>query len=185
MKTTIALVLALVCVLSLAACSNTKDKETVSFHDMTFNKSDLSEETLKWLEWYNGLTETEQLSISYIPSDLYELCGYSTAEDAIADETVETVPSVSEEVVVGGDLAPMVMIDGFVYIDIGEESARTERVDNFDGEITSTVAQNKKPTENNQSNFGTGYGYQYGPNGTIEILINGKWCVFAIMADAV
>ena len=29
------------------------------------------------------------------------------------------------------------------------------------------------------------YGYQYGPNGTIEILINGKWCVFAIMVDAV
>jgi len=96
----------------------------------------------------------------------------------------ETVPSVSENVV-GGDLAPMVKIDGFVYVDTGEESTRTERVDGFDGEITSTVAQNQKPTENDQSNFGTGYGYQYGPNGTIEILMNNKWWVFVVMADAV
>ena len=97
----------------------------------------------------------------------------------------ETIPSVSEEAVVGGDLAPMVMIDGFVYVDIGEESTRTERNDGFDGEITSTVTQNQKPTENDQSNFGTGYGYQYGPNGTIEILMNDKWWVFVVMADAV
>ena len=97
----------------------------------------------------------------------------------------KTVPSVSEEAVVGGDLAPMVMIDGFVYVDIGEESTRTERKDGFDGEITSTVTQNQEPTENDQSNFGTGYGYQYGPNGTIEILMNDKWWVFVVMADAV
>ena len=102
-----------------------------------------------------------------------------------ASVTEETVPSVSEEVVVGGDLIPMVFIDGQLYCDIGEESSRTERVDAFDGEITSTVKQSEEPTEDNQSNFGTGYGYQYGPNGTIEILINGKWCVFVIMVDAV
>lgn len=57
-------------------------KETVVFHDRTFHKSDLSEETIEWLEWYNELSETEQLSISYIPSDLYELCGYEDVEDA-------------------------------------------------------------------------------------------------------
>ena len=97
----------------------------------------------------------------------------------------ETVPPASEEAVVGGDLAPMVMIDGFVYVDIGEESTRTERNDGFDGEITSTVTQNQEPTENDQSNFGIGYGYQYGPNGTIEILMNDKWWFFVVMADAV
>ena len=32
----------------------------------------------------------------------------------------------------------------------------------------------------NQSNFGTGYGYQYGSHeGLIEIYMNNKWCVFA------
>lgn len=77
------------------------------------------------------------------------------------------------------------MIDGFIFVDIGEESARTERKEGFDGEITSTVTQNQKPTENDQSNFGTGYAYQYGANGTIEIYMNGKWWIFVVMADTV
>ena len=98
---------------------------------------------------------------------------------------ITNTESTEQEVAVGGDLIPMVFIDGQLYCDINEESSRIERVDAFDGEITSTVKQSEEPTEDNQSNFGTGYGYQYGPNGTIEILINGKWWVFAIMADAV
>ena len=49
-----------------------------------------------------------------------------------------------------------------------------------DGEITSAVKGSERPTENNQSNFGTGYGYQYGvTEGTIEIYMNDKWCIFA------
>jgi len=55
--------------------------DTVSFHDKTFNKADLSTETLEWLEKYNAMSEDEQLAISYIPADLYELCGYGEAEN--------------------------------------------------------------------------------------------------------
>ncbi len=69
MKKLIALVSALVLVLSLVGCSNQKS-ETVMFNEQTFNKADLSRETLKWLEWYNELTEAEQLAIDYIPADL-------------------------------------------------------------------------------------------------------------------
>ena len=32
----------------------------------------------------------------------------------------------------------------------------------MDGEITSTVDGTEIPTEDNQSNFGSGFGYQYG-----------------------
>lgn len=39
-----------------------------------------------------------------------------------------------------------------------------------DGEITSTVDGSETPTEDNQSNFGTGFEYQYGSEDTIEIL---------------
>ena len=70
-------------ILGMQVYNNVGDKsETVQFHDKILNKSDLSKETLEWLEWYNELDETEQLSISYIPHDLYELCGLSNAEDA-------------------------------------------------------------------------------------------------------
>jgi len=58
-----------------------KESETIRFHDKIIRKSDLSGQTLEWLEWYNGLTEEEQLAISYIPADLYKLWGFGGTED--------------------------------------------------------------------------------------------------------
>ena len=78
------------------------------------------------------------------------------------------------------DLIPMVMVDGVLYLDTGYESSAIERTDHFDGEITSCVDGSKQPSSDDQSNFGTGYGYQYGAiEGTIEIYMNGKWWIFA------
>ena len=78
------------------------------------------------------------------------------------------------------DLIPMVMVDGKLYLDTGMESSVEARCGVMDGEITSSVDGTKKPTQDGESNFGTGYGYQYGPQeGTIEIFMNEKWWVFA------
>lgn len=77
-------------------------------------------------------------------------------------------------------LIPMVMVDGQLYLTTGYESQKEERVDAFDGEITSQVDGSERPTENGQSNFGKGYGYQYGTTeGTIEIYMDGKWWIYA------
>ena len=84
-----------------------------------------------------------------------------------------------EDVVVGGDLIPQVMVDGIIYIDMNTESTATDRAEGFDGEITSEVDSGQQPAENDQSNFGTGYGYQFGEaEGTLELYINGKWWIF-------
>lgn len=78
------------------------------------------------------------------------------------------------------DLIPMVMVNGELYIDTGHESTVEARCGVMDGEITSEVDGSEKPTKDNQSNFGTGYGYQYGSQeGIIEINMNEKWWVFA------
>ena len=78
------------------------------------------------------------------------------------------------------DLIPMVMVDGKLYLDTGMESSVEARCGVMDGEITSSVDGTKKPTQDGESNFGTGYGYQYGlQEGTIEIFMNEKWWVFA------
>lgn len=78
------------------------------------------------------------------------------------------------------DYPPMVMVNGELYIDTGKKSTVDGRCGNMDGQITSSVPQTEMPTENNQSNFGTGFGYQYGPiEGTIEIYINDTWWVYA------
>ena len=78
------------------------------------------------------------------------------------------------------DRIPMVMVNGTLYLDTGKESTVMVRCGMMDGEITSQVPGNEEPTVDDQSNFGIGYGYQYGPvEGTIEIFLNDKWWVFA------
>ncbi len=73
-----------------------------------------------------------------------------------------------------GDYPAMVVVDGVLYKDTGKISTEL-RCGMMDGEITSTV--DTVPVEDDQSNFGTGYGYQYGMNG-IEVSIDGEWHIF-------
>ena len=76
------------------------------------------------------------------------------------------------------DIIPMVRIDGKLYYDTVRENIMDARCGTMDGEITSTVDGTEIPTEDNQSNFGSGFGYQYGADDTIEIYMNEKWFVF-------
>lgn len=89
MKKWIAFLLTVVLIFTLSACSRAGSTETIAFRDMVFSKSDLSEEVCQWLEWYNGLTETEQLSVSYIPSELRQLHSDFPEEDAKTEETTK------------------------------------------------------------------------------------------------
>lgn len=73
---------------------------------------------------------------------------------------------------------PMVMVDEKLYFDTGKENRETRRCGTPDGEITTTVDVTEIPTENNQSNFGAGFDYQYGAEDTIEICMDGKWMIF-------
>lgn len=78
------------------------------------------------------------------------------------------------------DMIPMVMIKGVLYLDTGCDSDAEGRCGVMDGQITSSVNGSEHPTEDDQSNFGTGYGYQYGAiEGTVEIYMNGAWRIFA------
>ncbi len=58
------------------------EADTVQYLDKTLNKSDLSAETLEWLEWFNGLSETGQLSVSFVPHEILKLCGYISTENS-------------------------------------------------------------------------------------------------------
>lgn len=95
-------------------------------------------------------------------------------------QEVYSIRVVNEEEREQWAMIPMVMVDGKLYLDTGMESSVEARCGVMDGEITSSVDGTKKPTQDGESNFGTGYGYQYGPQeGTIEIFMNEKWWVFA------
>ena len=98
MKRWIVLFLVMVCT-ALAGCGQSESEglqqgesmqyffsgEVVEFHGQSFNKSDLTEETLEWLEWYNSLSPEEQLAVSSIPADLYTDDGAGTL-DSNAEE---------------------------------------------------------------------------------------------------
>ena len=72
-----------------------------------------------------------------------------------------------------------VMLEGVIYYDTCAISD-TDPSAAPDGTITSTVDSDSFPTEDGQSNFGTGYAYRYGSeDGTLEVQIDGEWWIFA------
>lgn len=77
------------------------------------------------------------------------------------------------------DVIPMVMVGGRLYYDTGRENTLETRCGLPDGTIDSTVEGSEIPTQDNQSNFGAGFDYQYeADDDTLEIFIDGKWMVF-------
>ena len=78
------------------------------------------------------------------------------------------------------DKVPMIQVNGVLYFDTGYNSSSERKCGTMDGEITSQVSGSQIPVEDDQSNFGTGYGYQYGSiAGTIDLYMNGNWRIFA------
>ena len=63
----------------------------VQFAGRTVKASALSEDTLKWLEWYNALSEEEQSAVSFVPGDLLEASGIRNEETAAVETAAEAV----------------------------------------------------------------------------------------------
>jgi len=95
-----------------------------------------------------------------------------------------------EEEEVLWDAKPSVMIDGVLYGTTGRTGIYStdttpENGGHVDGEITSTVESHEYPTEDDQSNFGTGYYYRYGEKHTVEIFFDSsnKWVIYEPYLD--
>lgn len=103
--------------------------------------------------------------------------GAASGPDTQSMDDVATLPDTTEQQPVV-DAPMMVMVDNTLYQSAGEVSTVDGRCGNMDGEITSQTANGTDaPTENGQSNFGTGYGYQR-IDDHIEVLIDNQWIVF-------
>lgn len=112
-----------------------------------------------------------------------EVSNNEAVEESVTVEETETTESLAaatlQETEEKWARIPMVMVDGQMYYSTGKESTIEARCGMMDGEITSTVDANEVPTENNQSNFGAGYGYQFTSEDNIEIQMeDGKWYVY-------
>ena len=119
----IAAVAVLACA-AVAVCFLTDPKEKaddskIRYLDQWYSRSDLSAETIAWLEWYNGLSAEEQMAVSSVPHDLYDLDGYGGR----ADVAVETVDA--EHDAVGAEDMPDNAKD---YMDAGRDAVDTVQV---------------------------------------------------------
>lgn len=76
-----------------------------------------------------------------------------------------------------GDRRPMVMVDGALYLDTGESDLQA-RCGVVDGEITTSVDASTLPTQDDESNFGAGYGYQVISETEIDVNLDGRWVRF-------
>lgn len=101
----------------------------------------------------------------------------SSPVDRSTDSTYKAEDSADSSIAIAP--AHAVMLEGVVYYDTATVSD-TDPSAAPDGTITSTVDSDAFPTEDGQSNFGTGYAYRYGSeDGTLEVLMDGEWWIFA------
>ena len=75
-------------------------------------------------------------------------------------------------------LIPMVNIDGELYLDTGLPADDPNTLQ-YDGQITTQVDGSCRPTEHEQSNFGTGYDYILVDEGILILHLPGGWYFFA------
>ena len=79
----------------------------------------------------------------------------------------------------------MLRVNGELYRYAGRQSDAL-RCGMMDGMVTAVAAGDETPTEDDQANFGTvGMGYQYGPEGTVEVYLEEEdaWLVFEAMEE--
>lgn len=72
---------------------------------------------------------------------------------------------------------PMVMVGGKLYKDTGYVNSAVT-CGTADGRITSSVGGKRMPEKDDQANFGDGYEYQYWDDDSVNVKIDGKWCLF-------
>ena len=116
------------------------------------------------------MSVSRQLTFDYLGK-----CDYRDA--CVFDGTYKAEDSTESSIAIAP--AHAVMLEGVIYYDTCTVSG-TDVKAAPDGTITSTVDSDSFPTEDGQSNFGTGYAYRYGSeNGTLEVQIDGEWWIFA------
>lgn len=89
----------------------------------------------------------------------------------------ENTPEKAGEEAGNSAYPPMVKVDGITYVDTSYENAMAT-CGTSDGKIKTSVDGTKMPTNDDESNFGKGYGYQVWEDGYINVEIDNRWVLF-------
>jgi hypothetical protein len=91
------------------------------------------------------------------------------------------VPSIDDGIYIDypSDDIKLIRVNGNFYMNYQDEKSEiTVTCGIMDGKITSSVDSDTIPTEDNQSNFGSDYGFQRAPDGTILLDADNTWLLF-------
>lgn len=97
---------------STASASVLPDEDSVTFNGITRRKSELSEDTVKWLEWYQSLPEKEQNALSFIPSEFVGSGVVHTLETSTAGSPSYIDALTDEELMATEELARYYFTEG-------------------------------------------------------------------------
>ena len=103
-------------------------------------------------------------------------------EEAQEEESVKEYVEQAKSDIEWDKVARVVMIEGKLYYDTGKESP-PRRHCIWDGAITSMIDGSEMPTEDNQSNLGTDYGYCYVTDDAVELKKNNLWILFVCQGE--
>lgn len=129
------------------------------------------------------------LFISFISITTLTACGNrttgklvnenKTTDNEDKENTIERTTKEQTTNSGASDNVRMIKVKGNIYYDTGKQSDSL-RCGIMDGTITSQCDAGSQPVYDNQSNFGSGYGYQYAINDTIEVHIEEEnaWEIF-------
>lgn len=149
--------------------------ELLSYGRRLRDRADLSEETVRWLEWFNGMRIMDQLAISSVPSEFMDLPGTDiSTEDAPAASETGTAAA---ETVLPEDW--LLMVDGVLYRGTSETGPMGD-AGSVDGIIQSVIAPGKTPSREGEANFGeTGNPYTWDSgDGMIMAFVNDEYHIF-------
>ena len=98
-------------VFTLVAFSDTthENSDTITYNDKEYNKSELSQETIEWLERYNSLPSDLQDMVNHVPVELRTPVPYSSIGtiDANVPDPDYTPPSLLEDLLPTGGSEPV------------------------------------------------------------------------------
>ncbi|MDO4262073.1 MAG: hypothetical protein Q4C82_08340 [Eubacteriales bacterium] len=108
----------------------------------------------------------------------FAACGEQKAEEPEKEqEQTGALTESPEQTDSATAYSPCVMVDGIVYKDTGYVNSMVT-CGTMDGEITSSVDGTELPTEDDQSNFGTGYAWQRSAEGYLTVVVDGQCMIF-------
>ena len=176
-------ILLFVSIFVLVGCSKPIEKnidtvkgEIKSINDNSIEIEELDDNKSKFVVF----TKDAKINSNIKDGDSIEV----TYEGGIRESYPMQITATEINLINNAPIRKAIMIRGELYYNT-EEEITFARCGVMDGKVESTVGEDQLPTQDNQSNFGKGYEYQYTSERSVDVIMDNKWIRFSKDVDIV